>query len=276
MRRTKGKFTFLGPLRVPTLLLTASGRKSGEPRKIVLTYMREGDRLFVVATNSGVAKHPASSLNLLANPDGWVTIKVTGDEYERRWTVFSGYSRVYPAYRGRTDRELRMFALTRRWRGPPPASRGWRSLRRRQLSWRQSVRDVFARQGVGLEPPLAALKWTGCWFGTARTHRNMKDALWTKRCSRRGPPGWQRPASSGDTAAGLVAAELVEVNASFPVERRAAKLPLRVRRSLQTSPKGSPQVGATDCRGDHDVTWAGSERDCYERATGLPGGDPCR
>jgi hypothetical protein len=79
-----------------------------------------------------------------------------------------------------------------------------------------------------------------------------------------------------DSAASLLVAELREATANFPVERRATMLPLRVRRSLQTSPKGSQQVGATDNRGDHDVARAGSARDCYERATGLPEGDLCR
>ncbi|MFM8599382.1 MAG: nitroreductase/quinone reductase family protein [Mycobacterium sp.] len=124
MRRTKGRFTFLGPLRVPTLVLTTTGRKSGERREIVLTYMRDGDRLYVVASNSGGPKHPAWSLNLLADPSAWVTIKgrqipvtaaqVTGEEYDRMWKVFTSYSRVFPAYRGRMVRELRMFALSKR------------------------------------------------------------------------------------------------------------------------------------------------------------------
>jgi deazaflavin-dependent oxidoreductase (nitroreductase family) len=124
MRRSNGRFTFLGPMRVPTLLLTTIGRKSCERRKIVLTYIREGDRLCVVASNSGGPKHPAWSLNLLADPNSWVTIRgveipvtatqVTGDEYDRLWKVFTDYSRVFPAYRGRMDRELRMFALSPR------------------------------------------------------------------------------------------------------------------------------------------------------------------
>jgi len=129
MRRSKGRFTFLGPLRVPTLVLTTIGRKSGERRNIVLTYMREGDRVFVVASNSGGPSHPAWSLNLLANPKAWVTIKgvevpvtatqVTGDEYDRLWKTFTAYSRVFPAYAGRLTRELRMFALS-----PRPADQG--------------------------------------------------------------------------------------------------------------------------------------------------------
>lgn len=123
MRRTRGRFTVLGPLRVPTLVLTTTGRKSGERRQIVLTYMRDGDRLYVVASNSGGPSHPAWSLNLLADPNAWVTIKgveipvratqVTGEEYDRMWRVFTGYSRVFSAYRGRMDRELRMFALSK-------------------------------------------------------------------------------------------------------------------------------------------------------------------
>lgn len=122
VRRTGGRFTFMGALRVPTLQLTTVGRRTGELRHIVLTYLREGDRLFVVASNSGGPSHPAWSLNLLADPHAWVTIRgeripvrgtqVTGPEYDRLWAVFCAYSKVYPAYRGRTTRELRMFALT--------------------------------------------------------------------------------------------------------------------------------------------------------------------
>lgn len=113
MRRSNGRFTFIGPMRVPTLLLTTIGNRSGQRRQIVLTYTREGDRLFVVASNSGGPKHPAWSLNLLANPDAWVTIKgveisvtasqVIGDEYDRLWKVFGAYSKVSPAYQGRMD-----------------------------------------------------------------------------------------------------------------------------------------------------------------------------
>lgn len=124
MRRSNGRYTFLAPLRVPVLMLTTIGKKSGLRRRIVLTYLRDGDRLLVVASNSGQVKHPAWSLNLLASPEAWVTIRgkeipVTGtvvsdDDYDRVWAMFTDYSKVYPAYRGRTDRQLRVFALTAR------------------------------------------------------------------------------------------------------------------------------------------------------------------
>ena len=48
-------------------------------------------------------------------------VKVTGctvhfcdDEYDRLWKIFTEYSRVFPAYYDRMDRELRMFRLSPR------------------------------------------------------------------------------------------------------------------------------------------------------------------
>ena len=70
--------------------------------------------------------HPAWSSNLLADPNAWVTMggkeipvvatQLTGPEYDRIRTKFAEYvgPKVYRAYTGRTDREFRMFALTRR------------------------------------------------------------------------------------------------------------------------------------------------------------------
>jgi deazaflavin-dependent oxidoreductase (nitroreductase family) len=86
--------------------------------------MREGDRLFLVGSNFGQASHPAWTSNLLADPNAWVTMggkeipvvatQVTGAERERIFRKFADYASNYDAYRGRTDRELRVFALTRR------------------------------------------------------------------------------------------------------------------------------------------------------------------
>jgi deazaflavin-dependent oxidoreductase (nitroreductase family) len=124
LRRSNGRFTIFGPVGVPLLLLTTTGKKSGERREIPLTYMREGDRLFLVGTNYGQAKHPAWSWNLLADPNAWVTMggkeipvvatPVTGAEHDRIFQKFADFGANYDAYRGRTDRELRVFELTRR------------------------------------------------------------------------------------------------------------------------------------------------------------------
>jgi deazaflavin-dependent oxidoreductase (nitroreductase family) len=124
LRRSNGRFTILGPVGVPLLLLTTTGRKSGERREIPLTYMREGDRLFLVGSNFGQANHPAWSGNLLADPNAWVTMggteiavaatQLTGAEHDRIFRKFADYGANYDAYRARTDRELRVFELTRR------------------------------------------------------------------------------------------------------------------------------------------------------------------
>jgi deazaflavin-dependent oxidoreductase (nitroreductase family) len=65
--------------RWPLLLLTTTGRKSGEPRVTPLIFSVDGDRLVVIASKGGSATHPAWYLNLVANP--LVTIEVGTDTF---------------------------------------------------------------------------------------------------------------------------------------------------------------------------------------------------
>ncbi|MFH5211448.1 nitroreductase/quinone reductase family protein [Antrihabitans sp. NCIMB 15449] len=122
--RSRGRYTILGPVGVPLLLLNTVGAKSGERRTNPLTYMRDGNRIYLVGSNFGQEKHPAWSWNLLAKPDasvsiGGVEIPVTatqlhGDERERAFAQFVDFTTTYENYTGRTDRDLRVFALDRR------------------------------------------------------------------------------------------------------------------------------------------------------------------
>lgn len=124
LRRSNGRLTIFGPFGLPLLLLTTTGRKSGERRESPLTYMREADRLFLIGSNYGQANHPAWSWNLLADSNAWVTMggveipvratQLTGSEQERIFRKFADYATNYEAYRGRTHRELRVFELVRR------------------------------------------------------------------------------------------------------------------------------------------------------------------
>ena len=124
LSRTKGRYTVLGPLGLQMLLLTTVGSKSGQRRQSPLIYTRDADRLYLFASNFGQARHPAWSSNLLANPQAWVTMGgqeipvlatlLSGEEYDRACQKFMDYLKAYPAYRTRTDREIRVFALTRR------------------------------------------------------------------------------------------------------------------------------------------------------------------
>jgi deazaflavin-dependent oxidoreductase (nitroreductase family) len=121
LTRTGGRFTVLGPVGAPTMLLTTTGAKSGLPRTSPLLFCRDGQRLMVIGSNFGQAKHPAWTGNLRANPEATVTIggkdtpvvahQLEGDERQRAIESFIDLTRVYAEYLSCTDREIRVFAL---------------------------------------------------------------------------------------------------------------------------------------------------------------------
>lgn len=124
LTKSKGRYTALGPFGLQLLVLTTVGRKSGQRRQSPLIYTRDGDRLYLFGSNFGQSAHPAWSSNLLAHPDAWVTMggkeipvvatPLSGDDYDRASELFMRYLKAYPAYRTRTDRAIRIFALDRR------------------------------------------------------------------------------------------------------------------------------------------------------------------
>jgi deazaflavin-dependent oxidoreductase (nitroreductase family) len=104
--------------RVPALLLTTTGRKSGLSRTNGLTFCRDRGDLIVVASNGGSDQPPAWLLNLQANPD--VTVRVgrtvmpararvaDDDERAQLWPLVNrtnrGMSRIFhPGVTGRYD-----------------------------------------------------------------------------------------------------------------------------------------------------------------------------
>ena len=54
--------------KAPVLLLTTTGRKSGQPRTQPLLYTRAGDGYAVIASKGGAPQHPLWYSNLQANP----------------------------------------------------------------------------------------------------------------------------------------------------------------------------------------------------------------
>ncbi len=108
---------------VPSMVLTTTGRKSGEPRKTPLATLPVGDDFLVVGSNFGKEHHPAWTANLLANPDATVTFK--GDdipvvarmlEPDEKAEVWPDLLKIWPAwtaYTERSGRDLRVFRLTR-------------------------------------------------------------------------------------------------------------------------------------------------------------------
>ena len=61
------------------LLLTTIGRRSGLPRTTPMMYVRDGDRVLVIASNAGAVRHPDWYRNLVANPT--VTVEVDGETW---------------------------------------------------------------------------------------------------------------------------------------------------------------------------------------------------
>jgi deazaflavin-dependent oxidoreductase (nitroreductase family) len=60
--------------RAPVLLLTTTGRRSGQKRTAPVVYLADGDSVVVINTNAGNEKTPAWSLNLKADPAAEVEI----------------------------------------------------------------------------------------------------------------------------------------------------------------------------------------------------------
>lgn len=120
--RSRGRYTMLGPIGAPVLLLTTTGAKSGLPRTTPLVFARDGDSVLVVGSNFGQDKHPAWTGNLLKTPQAVVTLGgkdipvraelLTGDAAEAGYRAMTELARTYAEYRDRTDRSIRVFRLT--------------------------------------------------------------------------------------------------------------------------------------------------------------------
>lgn len=65
---------------VPTLLLTTTGRKSGELRRTALIYGRDGENFVIVASKGGAPNNPLWYENLVA--DQKVTIQVGPEVFD--------------------------------------------------------------------------------------------------------------------------------------------------------------------------------------------------
>ena len=94
-RRVIAQFRAGGPVdgmqRDRLVLLTTTGRRSGEPRTTPMMFHRDGDRVLVIASNIGAAAHPDWYLNLVADPR--VTVEVGDESYPAIATPTEGADR---------------------------------------------------------------------------------------------------------------------------------------------------------------------------------------
>ena len=107
---------------VPALLLTTTGRKSGERYIFPLFYGETGDGGYiVVASKGGAPQHPGWYRNLLAHPDVEVQVgtrklkararTATGAERARLWQEALKFWPPYADYQTKTEREIPVVVL---------------------------------------------------------------------------------------------------------------------------------------------------------------------
>jgi deazaflavin-dependent oxidoreductase (nitroreductase family) len=105
----------------PALLLTTTGRKSGEKFIFPLFYGTTGGSYFVVASKGGAPQHPGWYRNLLANPDVEVQVgtakmrararTAAGEERVLLWQKALGFWPPYADYQRKTEREIPVVVL---------------------------------------------------------------------------------------------------------------------------------------------------------------------
>ena len=108
---------------MPVLELTTTGRKSGQPRSVMLTSpLQEGPVLVVVASRGGDDQSPAWLLNLQESPE--VAVRLQGQpsarmnarvaspaERERLWPLVVAGHQNYAGYQARTTRQIALVLL---------------------------------------------------------------------------------------------------------------------------------------------------------------------
>lgn len=107
--------------RAPVLLLHHVGRKTGTARVTPVLFLADGERLVIVGSKGGAARHPAWYVNLKATPETTVEVgrrkvRVRAREApeEERASYWPRLVEIYPAfevYRRRTDRLLPVVVL---------------------------------------------------------------------------------------------------------------------------------------------------------------------
>jgi deazaflavin-dependent oxidoreductase (nitroreductase family) len=76
----------------PTLLLTTTGRQSGEPRLLPLIYGTSESDHVIIASKGGFPQHPAWYLNLVAEPS--VDLQVGSEKFRARARTAQGEERT--------------------------------------------------------------------------------------------------------------------------------------------------------------------------------------
>ena len=110
--------------RAPVLLLTTTGRRSGQQRTAPVVYLADGERLVVIGSNAGNERAPAWALNLKDSPACEVEVGgqhrllnsrvAEGEERADLWRKMNEQYAGFEDYDQRTSRDIPVFVLESR------------------------------------------------------------------------------------------------------------------------------------------------------------------
>jgi deazaflavin-dependent oxidoreductase (nitroreductase family) len=121
LHKVTGGRVILSKALVPSMVLTTTGRRSGQPRTTPLACVPLDDGWYVVGSNFGQEAHPAWTGNLIADPKATVaygrrTVPVTAtllddDEKAAIWSTLTAVWPAYDDYVRSSGRNIRVFHL---------------------------------------------------------------------------------------------------------------------------------------------------------------------
>ncbi|GAB2677608.1 nitroreductase family deazaflavin-dependent oxidoreductase [Nocardia goodfellowii] len=101
------------------LLLTTTGAKSGLPRTSPLAFLRDGDRIVVIASKAGAPTNPDWYHNIRTNPE--VTVEIGTDKFQAHATpidegserdrLFAAMVEVMPGFADYVEKTTRVIPV---------------------------------------------------------------------------------------------------------------------------------------------------------------------
>jgi proline iminopeptidase len=122
-RETSGEVGHIWKEGSTILLLTTTGRASGEPRTTPLIYAEDDDRYVIIASQGGAPEDPGWYRNLAKDPHVELQVQdevfpasartAEGEERERLWAKANEVWSHYAEYQQRTERMIPVVVLER-------------------------------------------------------------------------------------------------------------------------------------------------------------------
>ncbi len=107
--------------KMPVLLLTTTGRKTGKQRTLPLIYIMDGSAYVITASAGGADKHPGWFFNIRSNPQVVIQVKdtqikvtaeIAGPEKKSElWARLVAVAPNFAGYQKRTSRDIPMVIL---------------------------------------------------------------------------------------------------------------------------------------------------------------------